>query len=509
MSGDRKCKRHKVILRPGKNLGKNCGNLADFTLFLNRTRRAPPKPGSDERPFPRCGDVFGQRGNFSFAFPVVTGIVRGIVLTIPRNPFGNSMRRVWLLPIGSSGDVNPFLWIGRLLHARGHAVSVVANPVFGDAIRALGLRHIPFGDEAEYHALLDHPDVWHPIKGPPLVLRYAGEVTQRYFDLLAREFAADPASELPLVLAPATAFGARLAREKFGFPLVSVHLQPCIFLTVGDTPLVGRAFGWLQELPPWAKRAFFAFVRARIGAEVNPGVRRACRTAGIAPPQNAFRDWWQSPDGGVCLWPEWFGPPQPEWGPCVANVGFPLYDLADQIALAPELEAFLAAGPPPVLFTPGTAMAQGAEFFATALAACQRANVRALFATKFPETLPALPPEIFHVSYAPFSALLPRCAGIVHHGGIGTTSQALAAGVPQLIRPFSHDQPDNAARVRRLGVGECLWPNQFTIENLAAALKNLLDDEARKQRCATIEARLRAERPADRLLAILEPHLRG
>jgi len=416
------------------------------------------------------------------------------------------MRRVLLLPIGSSGDVNPFLWIGRQLHARGHEVTVVANPVFGETIRALGLRHLPFGDEAEFHALLDHPDVWHPLKGPPLVLRFAGDVTQRYFDLIAAEMRPD---DPPLVLAPATAFGARLAREKFGFPLVSVHLQPCIFLTVGDTPLVGRAFHWLQKLPPWAKRGFFAFIRARIGAEVNPGVRRACRAVGIAPPKNAFRDWWQSPDGGVCLWPEWFGPPQPEWGPRVTNVGFPLYDLADQIALAPALEAFLAAGPPPVLFTPGTAMAQGSAFFETALAACQRANMRAIFATKFPETLPELSPEFFHVAYAPFSALLPRCAGIVHHGGIGTTSQALAAGVPQIIRPFSHDQPDNAARVRRLGVGECLWPDQFTAENLAATLSNLLADEALQQRCATLAGRLRGDRPSDRLLAALAPHFNG
>jgi len=419
------------------------------------------------------------------------------------------MRRVWLLPIGSSGDVNPFLWIGRLLRARGHEVSVVANPVFGDTIRALGLRHVVFGDEAEYHDLLDHPDVWHPIKGPPLVLRYAGEVTQRYFELLARELAADPASESPLVLAPATAFGARLAREKFGFPLVSVHLQPCIFLSVGDTPLVGRAFGWLQQLPPWAKRAFFAFVRARIGAEVAPGVRRAGQATGLPVPANPFRDWWQSPDGGVCLWLEWFGPPQPEWGPGVVPVGFPLYDLADQIALAPALETFLAAGAPPVLFTPGTAMSQGAEFFATALAACRRAGARAIFATKFPDTLPALPPEIFHVSYAPFSALLPRCAGIVHHGGIGTTSQALAAGIPQIIRPFSHDQPDNAARVQRLGVGECLWPGQFTVENLAAAVTGLLANEGRRHRCAALAERLLMEDPAGRLLAALEPHLRS
>jgi UDP:flavonoid glycosyltransferase YjiC (YdhE family) len=154
-------------------------------------------------------------------------------------------------------------------------------------------------------------------------------------------------------------------------------------------------------------------------------------------------------------------------------------------------------------------MAQGAEFFVTALAACRRAGIRALFATKFPATLPALPPEILPVTYAPFSTLLPRCAAIVHHGGIGTTSQALAAGIPQLIRPFSHDQPDNAARVRRLGVGECLWPRDFTVENLAAALADSLGDEDRRKKCATFGEQLRTEASADRLLAALAPHLDG
>ena len=409
------------------------------------------------------------------------------------------MRRVLLLPIGSSGDVNPFLWLGRLLAARGHAVSVMANPVFGETVRRLGLRHVPFGDEAEYHALLDHPDVWHPIKGPPLVLRYAGEVTARYFDAIAAEIGDDP----PLLVAPATAFGARLAREKFDLPLVSVHLQPCIFLTVGDTPFVTRGFGWLRRLPSWAKRAVFAAIHARIGLEVAPGVRRAARAAGVRAPRNPFRDWWQSPDAGLCLWPEWFGPPQPEWGAQVRCVGFPLYDLADHVPLAPELEAFLAAGPPPVLFTAGTAMAQGERFFAVALAAIRAAGGRAIFASKFPHTLPAaLGPDVLPVAYAPFSALLPRCAGIVHHGGIGTTSQALAAGIPQIIVPMSHDQPDNAARVLRLGVGDRIWPSELTPQRLATGLRAFSAGNSRARALAT---ELRASDPAARALEALAP----
>jgi UDP:flavonoid glycosyltransferase YjiC (YdhE family) len=409
------------------------------------------------------------------------------------------MRRVLLLPLGSSGDVNPFLWIGRQLRERGHEVAVVVNAMFSESVRALGLRHIPFGDEAEFHALLDHPDIWHPTRGQALVMRAMGDLVARHCELLARE--ANPDT---LVLAPATAFGARAMREKIGFPLVTVHLQPCVILSASDTAFFSRGMGWTQNLPTPLKRLLFRLIEAHIGGLVGPGVRAACKATGVRAPRNAFREWWHSPDGGLCLWPEWFAPPQPDWPPHMHCTGFPLYDLADHVPLSPGLESFLAAGAPPVLFTAGSAMAQAEKFFRMALEACCITGRRAIFATRFPRQLPAtLPPEIFHADYVPFSHLLPHCAGIVHHGGIGTTSQAFAAGVPQLIQPFSHDQPDNASRVRRLGCGDWIWPDELTPENLASKLGAVLERAALQARCAEFAGQIRAENSSARLLASL------
>ncbi len=211
------------------------------------------------------------------------------------------MRRVLLLPLGSSGDVNPFLWIGRQLRERGHEVSVVVNAMFGESVRALGLRHIPFGDEAEFHALLDHPDIWHPTRGQALVMRAMGDLVARHCEVLAHEADRDT-----LVLAPATAFGAHVMREKIGFPLVTVHLQPCVILSASDTAFFSRGMGWTQNLPVPLKRLLFRLIEAHIGGLVRPGVRAACKTTGVPAPRNAFREWWHSPDGGLCLWPEWF-----------------------------------------------------------------------------------------------------------------------------------------------------------------------------------------------------------
>jgi UDP:flavonoid glycosyltransferase YjiC (YdhE family) len=76
----------------------------------------------------------------------------------------------------------------------------------------------------------------------------------------------------------------------------------------------------------------------------------------------------------------------------------------------------------------------------------------------------SLPNGVRHFDYVPLSKVLPRSTALIHHGGIGTMSQAIAAGIPQLIIPTSHDQPDNAVRVRRLGIGEFLRSDEYKID---------------------------------------------
>ena len=93
-----------------------------------------------------------------------------------------------------------------------------------------------------------------------------------------------------------------------------------------------------------------------------------------------------------------------------------------------------------------------------------------------------------HWSFAPFDLLLPHAATLVHHGGIGTLAQALAAGVPHLVMPMGHDQPDNARRLERLGVGKTLPPKDFTVERVAEALAFLRGDSNVQARCRELRA---------------------
>jgi rhamnosyltransferase subunit B len=116
------------------------------------------------------------------------------------------------------------------------------------------------------------------------------------------------------------------------------------------------------------------------------------------------------------------------------------------------VRTFCQAGSPPIAFTLGTGMKHAADFFRTAVATCDTLGARGLLLTKYPDLIPAsLPANVRHCAFAPFRELLPLCRAIVHHGGIGTTAAALEAGCPQLVLPLAWDQPDNAARVAKLG----------------------------------------------------------
>jgi UDP:flavonoid glycosyltransferase YjiC (YdhE family) len=160
---------------------------------------------------------------------------------------------------------------------------------------------------------------------------------------------------------------------------------------------------------------------------------------------------------------------------------------------------------PPLVFTPGTAMAHGRAFFAAAIEAGQRLERPVLLLTRYPEQLPArLPAGIVHRTYIPLGQLLPWAAALIHHGGIGTTAQALAAGIPQLVMPMSHDQPDNAARIERLGVGLRLAPGAFNGRRVAGALRRLLTEPIVARRCRTIAARCDGDRALAETCQLIE-----
>ena len=354
--------------------------------------------------------------------------------------------------LGSAGDVHPFIAIGIVLRTRGHDVRILASPPFEERIRRAGLAFAPLGTADDYERVLQRPELWQPRGGARLIL---DELLQR----LPEGYAATDryAHESGTVLVGSTlSWGVRLVQEMRGLPAATVHLSP-VCLQSATQPAILPGVGDLSWMPAWALRALQrAGERLLLDRWIGPRLNAFRATLGLAPVRRIWSRWMHSPDLVIGAWPSWFAPPQADWPPATIVSGFPLFG-EQGTDLSPSLAAFLAAGPPPIGITPGSAMAHGEAFIARALAACAATGQRALLITPYRAQLPAsLPDDVHVVDYAPFGALLPRLSALVHHGGIGTSAQALAAGVPQLVVPFAHDQFDNAARLQRLGASRTL-----------------------------------------------------
>jgi UDP:flavonoid glycosyltransferase YjiC (YdhE family) len=205
------------------------------------------------------------------------------------------------------------------------------------------------------------------------------------------------------------------------------------------------------------------------------------RKWGLRPVSRIFQ-WWFSPQRVIGMFPDWYGPPQEDWPPQIRLTGFPLYDAHPGCNLPDDLLDFCRSGPPPIAFTFGTGMMHAKHLFRAALDACRAINRRAIFLTKYTDQLPTpLPPTICHIPFAPFEKLFPHCAAVVHHGGIGTLSQSLVAGVPQLVLPIAYDQLDNAIRVKRLGAGENLPRGRRSASHIAQVLDRIIRAEMQSQ----------------------------
>lgn len=408
------------------------------------------------------------------------------------------MPHILLLPFGSAGDVFPFIWLGRHLMARGHRVTMITACLFEEYARKAGLNFIPLGEKDEFEAMIRDPRIWKLGHGTKVVFDFAAKSVEPYLAAI------ESCGKADLMLAPVTAFAGRLAREKHGVPLITVHLQPAVFLSAHETPLLHPAMRLLRAMPVWLKRALLSLPNP-VDLFALPKVRRICEANGVRPPRSLWREWWDSPDGVLALFPEWFAKPQPDWPTNLLQWTFPLEDLATEQALTPELQAFLAGGEPPVVFTPGSANVQASRFFAVAAEAVHRIGCRAVFVTRDPGQVPAnLPASILTVEYAPFSTLLKHASAFVHHGGIGTLSQGFAAGVPQLVMFMAHDQPDNADRLERLGAGIGLSVRQFKPERVANTLRQLLQGANPRASAAKCRARVLEAAEIDVLMRWIE-----
>lgn len=408
--------------------------------------------------------------------------------------------RFVMTPVGSSGDVHPFVGIGRALKVRGHDVIVSTAGPFRDVVQRAGLTYDETASVEEFDEVSRHPDIWHPRRGLRLVLDSVVTRLQPAYERLTRLHVPGRT----VFVGHSLSFATRVFEEIHGVPAATIHLAPSIFRSDFAQPAYSPGLDG-SSWPRWLKRSiWWSIDRFMLDPNVVPGLNEWRRSLGLPPVTRVFRDWIHSPQRVIGLFPDWFGVPQPDWPASLRLTGFPLFDDHAPADLPASLRRFLDAGSPPVLFTPGSANQAASRFFRAAVDATESLGRRALLLTRYTGHLPRLPATAHHEPFVPLADVLPRCAALVSHGGIGTLAQGLAAGVPQVTMPMGFDQPDNATRLERLGVGRWVVPARFDGDRVAAALRDLLDDVAVSARCRQWADRIRSRNAIEETCDLLE-----
>ena len=406
-----------------------------------------------------------------------------------------------IVAIGSQGDVNPFLNIGIALHKRGHDVTVLSNDYFSESVQNAGLDFVSVGGTDDFNKMLDEVDLSNPTKTTKAIMKYL------YFPSIQKVYDTIKRLLIPketIVIGITMAFGARIAQEKLGIPLITCHLSPISFPSISRPAKLDGI--WMPHwMPKLYKDSVWRLIDKVTDLYLGPPINRMREKLDLHPAKSIIRHWMHSPDKVIGLFPRWFAEPQSDWPNNAEVTNFVFFDEADKNPMSQKLENYIADGDQPIIFTAGTAVNNAASFFNASAEACKILNTRGIFLSRYKDHIPKdLPQNIHYCEYAPFSKLLPYSSAFVHHGGIGTCAQALRAGVPQLITPFGIDQPDNASRLTELGVGDELRMKKYKSSIVADKLGKLLRDKDVQMRCKKIADELKSIDPLAEICRIIE-----
>jgi len=412
------------------------------------------------------------------------------------------MSHMIITAIGSAGDVHPFLGLGRALAARGHRVTFCSHPQFGDAARRQGFAFVPVGTAEEYAQALANPALWQPRTSFRALWRVVAPVLRPHFDALYAR-----TDEDTVLVGTLWAFSARLMQELHRTPFVSVQISPSTLLSAYAPPTHKRL-----TIPRWLplalRAALLTLIERRVLDKVlGPQLNAVRAGLGLPRARRIIGRWLHSTDGVLCLFPGWFAAEQPDWPANRLLSGFPLFnDIADAPRDA-ELDAFITAGEAPVIFTPGSTLVDPDHYFRVVNETLAATGLRGILLGPGPQGV--YDGRLLRRRYVPLAGLLPRCRALVHHGGIGTAALAYAAGVPQVLTPFAHDQFDNAARVAALQAGARESGARLDEQRLVRRLGALLAAPGLVTRTRAVAARFTPQASVERMCAALDDLAKG
>ena len=425
------------------------------------------------------------------------------------------MRKLILTTIGTLGDLHPFIAIGLALKARGFAPTLAVAEDHVAKARAAGLDAVailPSFDSIRREMGLSHEDAVKRLMSNQR--EFLEQILLPSLSSCARALD-QVAADAEAIIATPFVFAAPIIAEKRGIPLVIAVLQPMAMLSSHDPPSTSDF--WMAKQAPVGRAgaawnsAVYATMRLGLKYLYSQPLDTVRLEHGLAAEGAAHLLEPQRRSALVLACYANVLGPLPVDAPSQAKiVGFPFFDsqVGGQEALAPALADFLRNGPAPIVFTLGTFAVDGAgKFYERAAATARSLGVRAVLLMG-QDGDDDEDGTILRCGYVPHSLLFPHASVIVHHGGVGTTGQALRAGKPQLIVPHMGDQSDHASRIERLGLGLSLKANRFTVARAAPIIRTLLRDPSFQEKADAARTVVYREHGADDAAASIAQLLR-
>ena len=415
--------------------------------------------------------------------------------------------KITMHAMGSRGDVQPLVALGKGLKAAGHAITIVTHQEFEPLVRLAGvsfslLRGLDpkqsmqtITGEARQHPLRQHKMV-QSIRLTQLLKVAIPDIGESYWEATQR---ADLCitNLIPPGVAPSVA-------EKLGIPCLFAILQPMEPTSAFPNVLVsGRSWG------KRGNRLTYSGISLLLWGVLRSHVNRWRRQHLSLPPLG----WTYLPEIFRSQGPRLYGfspsvlPKPPEWSDHAVITGYWFLDQTSDWSPPQALTSFLDSGPPPISIGFGSMIADDkgsiADICIQALALTQQ---RGIFLTGW-GGLPRrdLPESMLAIESAPHEWLFPHVAAVVHHGGAGTTASGLRNGVPTVIVPFMTDQPFWGQKVYELGVGPKPIPrHRLTVERLANAITEAVTNPAIRSRAAELGRKIRAEDGIGNVVDVIE-----
>lgn len=413
--------------------------------------------------------------------------------------------------IGSRGDVQPLVALAAGLAAAGYRVQFATQEDFAPLVRSVGLEYYRLSGQSErFYSGRAGIAMRERARNPKEFQRF----TDNYLGLFIRRhlkecWQAAQGSDAVLCW-PWTRIGPSLA-EKLGIPCIVLSVNPVPLIPTREfpNPFHGK---FRPRLGPLYNR--FTWWRAQATARTAQAqVDRWRREVLELPPLD-----WRSELRTLRSFPHLFGysplvlPRPRDWADWIHVTGYWFLDRPSDYEPPEDLQDFLAAGPPPVAVGFGSHMVLRPEVLTRLVVeAVERSRRRAVLISGWGRLKKDdLPENIFPVETVPYDWLLPRTAGVVHHGGSGSTAAGLRAGVPTLVVPFGYEQPLWGHRLEALGVGPPpIAAEELTVQNLAQAITRLADDEDLRCRARDLGAAIRAEDGVARAVDLIAVSLRN